>query len=164
MPLDDATPGTPGVEPGVYLAKLVDLEDFDDFGYGPTKKWHFHLRDAQTKQTVLDSEGSTYIYTALSQRTMSARSKARAWMGALLNRLIQDGESGVALEKEVVGKVAIAVLVLKSDGTDTTISSLSPYTAGQQMPGHVVPADVQAPPTDIDEFTNEPDPQEPSDW
>ncbi|HEX7024609.1 MAG TPA: hypothetical protein VF187_07310 [Gemmatimonadales bacterium] len=107
---EDATAGTPVVDPGQYLAKVVRLEEGETGEFGPSIKWVFNLADAKTREPMYDEQGELFEFYAYSSTKMGPRAKARQWAEALLGREIQNGESGAEIAEAVVGRTALVLI------------------------------------------------------
>ena len=134
MPTFKDAVATSQLEPGRYLFKVSRLEDGNEGEYGPSIKWVFNVADMESKQAILDGNtGEPYEFWAYSStkmgKTAKQVAKARAWTEALLNRNVE-GESGDALAKEVIGKMAVAILGTDEKTGYTRILQLTPFVPG----------------------------------
>jgi hypothetical protein len=99
------------IDPGTYPATLTNIEDFDyDDGEGKKilRRWTFNLSDE------LDSEGNPANIDGVSSLALGPKSKAFAWMGALLGRTPEKGEQ--ITRSMLVGRECLVTVVLTVDG------------------------------------------------
>ena len=136
MPFNNATNQEANfVESGKYIGKVVRTEESDEGGFGPGLKWVWHLAtpNPQGKATTLfGTDGEPYEFYQWSSLKLSPRAKARGWVEALLDRPLEDGESGEAISQAIVGKVAMLLIgpQVGEDGqTRMKIMSIEPYRA-----------------------------------
>lgn len=115
---------TPAYEPGVYTAKLKELEtaessivDEKTGQKGLYMKWTFEL---------LDDEYTGQTLRANSSMNFGPSAKARKWAEGLLGRKIESGES--IEEDDLLGKRADLMVTLKETdrGTFAQVESVNP--------------------------------------
>lgn len=144
------------VEPGRYLAKLVRFEDEGVSQFAkpgdpnpPHRiRWVFNLAHPDSNSPLMTDEAEPFELFAWSNSAVGAKSTARPWFEALLNRPLEIGEGGSQLANAVIGKVAWAMIDRVIDPGEQgetprvklKLLSLSPYVKGQK------PGTAKAPP------------------
>ena len=127
-PLNDPEVGTPFVEAGPCVLKLIALEDGDPGAYGDTIKWIFTV--AVAGEVLLDDDGDPHEFWQWSSTKMSPRAKAPKWLGALLGRKIvfdedEDGwQPTTELVEEAIGKTANGMIVEEVGDSGETFTKL----------------------------------------
>jgi hypothetical protein len=130
-------------EQGVYLSKLVDLQE-DEGQYGPFVKCYFELLEE-------GYEGQTIRGQASIPESFTAATKMWQWAQALLGRSIQPGEE-IDLE-DLIGSQCMLTLGHKETerGTFATVEAVNPVR--RKKPKEQAPPQ----PSEFDEHDEEDD-------
>ena len=102
---------TATVDPGTYSAYLAELADFEyDDGEGnkTLRRWTFAL------EGEVDSEGKPAAIDGVSSLALGPKSKAFAWMSALLGRVPVTGEQ--ITRSQLIGLACLVTVVLNQEG------------------------------------------------
>lgn len=129
-------PGSGGgstVDPGSYICKLVRFEKMEDGEWGARRRWVFHLADAKSKTAIYNSDGTLHEFKHTTSTKTGRKAKAREFFEALLGRELQDGEVGIALAREAMGKQALA-LIGENDNHWMEIARMTPLASKASKP------------------------------
>jgi len=108
-----------------YLVQVAaPLEDGEGGQYGPSIKWQFHVWD-KAAETLLNEEDSPWWQWT--SENMGKKANARKWIEALLNREVENGESGAELGEAIEGCWMQAFIAPNDNGT-WKIDRVRPYT------------------------------------
>jgi hypothetical protein len=124
---DVPSSGGMDIDPGRYIVKVVRLEPGKDGEFGPTIRWVFNLATPDTKLVISAPSGEPYELFQFTSVKVGQKSTSRPWIEALLDRPLNDGESGSELARAVIGKKAVALIGQNERGY-TAVLQMSPLS------------------------------------
>lgn len=142
-------------EPGVYRARLIDLETAEgsvvDEKTGqprPYIRWTFELLEEGYEARTLRGNSSA---------NFGPQAKARAWAGALLGRMITAGEQ--VAEDDLIGRECDLMVTLEETdrGTFARVDSVNPVRQRKTKTGANSARTAEQPTVNESEFDDVPD-------
>jgi len=101
------------LDEGMYEAELVEIRDIQT-QFGASWRWIFRVLDAETEN------GDTPLVSGVTSQRLSTRSKAYAWISALLGRNLKGGET-IDLDTLVGKKAQVEIRNRRMrDGTEVS--------------------------------------------
>ena len=101
------------LEEGMYEAELTEIREIET-QFGQSWRWIFRVLDAETEN------GDTPLVSGVTSQRLSTRSKAYAWISALLGRNLKGGET-IDLDSLVGKKAQVEIRNRRMrDGTEVS--------------------------------------------
>lgn len=101
------------LDEGMYEAELVEIRDIQT-QFGASWRWIFRITDAETE------DGEAPLVSGVTSQRLSTRSKAYAWISALLGRNLKGGET-IDLDSLIGKKAQVEIRNRRMrDGTEVS--------------------------------------------